>query len=1271
MPPKHLLFVACVLAGVSAMEAAQCSVTAGASDAGWYNASGFHDPASDNYFAGYSAASQTEYRNWFTFELPAFTAPVVGATLRIQAFEMRASGSVTVELHEVSTPLEALTNGGAGLTNVFADLGDGPSYATSVISTSQANSFISIPLNSNAVAQIAANSGQRFAIGGRVTSFVPGAAIDENLFGYSYGPTANVQLTIAFGSATTPVFLAQPPTNYFSPTGALVSLAVTACGAAPLSYQWFFNTLPLSGQTNSTLTIKSVAPTNTGDYFVTVTNAFGAITSSVTHLFANAQPPAIVSLNYSREVTLDDSIIITADVRGIPFPDVRWLFNGSLLPGETNYQLLISSAQISNSGTYTIVASNAYGVLARDVPIDVVPAVINGPYDSTIALGEDSYLSCSVQTSLTPAFQWRLFGTNIPGANTVFLPIFNATEQDAGLYSVVVSVAGYSRTSSVAQVLVQPTAPQLGWMPDPIMIEGASCVLPHFVSGSPPITYEWYFNGNRIQGATNASLLFESITTNDAGIYQFVASNPFGSATHSYGVVVARRPPTAQALVPQRTIHAGDTVVLAMSVDGAPSPKCQWKFSGTNIANATNTSLLLTNVSTTQSGDYVCTARNAYGTNAAPVTLTILPRRALDQWTARNPIPHANDLEHIAVQNGRYVAVGEGGSIVTSSNAIDWTSVALGHRYTLLGLAAGNGIFAALVQESVGVFTITSFDGLSWTAHAIPQSSFMRAISFEQGHFHAWGVDGGLVRRFESIDGANWSSSLATDWGVPGVGGAPRTTAYGAGHYVAAIPPYLGISTDGIRFTPRLAPGGGFNRVRYLNGMFVVVGSGGIIYMCADAQHWQPRYAPTSASLEGVAYGNGRFVVVGEDGTILTSTDNGLTWNLAPAGVKQNLKDVLFDGVQFVACGNDGVLLTSVDGSNWADRRRGSTRDLYGIIFTNGLFVAVGYEGTILTSSNGMNWVQQTAPNTRDLHSIAYAAGQFIVVGRKGTVLTSTDAIHWVQRSTPTTNYLQRVAYGNGRFVAVGSAGTIISSTNASDWQWQPNPAPPGAELEGIAFGHGNVFVAVGAFGSGGVYTLMLVSTNGTDWSNASFDMGKTLRAIAWDGTRFQAVGNDGVTIFSVSGTNWSAQGSVEFVPPFRNLRQVRFAAGRFVAVGNEGAVISKRNGWVEHASIAGENLHDIAFGAGKFVAVGNAGTIVQSDDALPVFSSPQLSGGQFRFVLRGGLEDIYTIQSTDAFTNWAGAGTFTNTGTAVPFSLIPLSENPDSHRRFFRVTYP
>jgi hypothetical protein len=54
---------------------------------------------------------------------------------------------------------------------------------------------------------------------------------------------------------------------------------VTADGAAPLSYQWFCNGTPVPDANAATLKLIHVSTNMAGDYSVTVSNAFGVVTS--------------------------------------------------------------------------------------------------------------------------------------------------------------------------------------------------------------------------------------------------------------------------------------------------------------------------------------------------------------------------------------------------------------------------------------------------------------------------------------------------------------------------------------------------------------------------------------------------------------------------------------------------------------------------------------------------------------------------------------------------------------------------------------------------------------------------------------------------------------------------------------------------------------------------------------------------------------------------------------------------------------------------------
>src|SRR5690349_13142536 len=71
------------------------------------------------------------------------------------------------------------------------------------------------------------------------------------------------------------------PTSRAADHGASVKLAVSAAGAAPLSYQWQFKGVPIPSAILNRYTLVNAQPSNSGPYNVVVSNAFGSITSRV------------------------------------------------------------------------------------------------------------------------------------------------------------------------------------------------------------------------------------------------------------------------------------------------------------------------------------------------------------------------------------------------------------------------------------------------------------------------------------------------------------------------------------------------------------------------------------------------------------------------------------------------------------------------------------------------------------------------------------------------------------------------------------------------------------------------------------------------------------------------------------------------------------------------------------------------------------------------------------------------------------------------------
>jgi Immunoglobulin I-set domain/Platelet-activating factor acetylhydrolase, isoform II len=111
---------------------------------------------------------------------------------------------------------------------------------------------------------------------------------------------------------TTSLALAQPiitqqPVDRFVTVGQRASFTVTAIGAPPLTYQWFFNSAPLPSATNSTVQWPNIPPSQWGYYSVVVSNSFGSVTSSVVEL--KAFMPAPHNLNITQPQTGDGVLL--------------------------------------------------------------------------------------------------------------------------------------------------------------------------------------------------------------------------------------------------------------------------------------------------------------------------------------------------------------------------------------------------------------------------------------------------------------------------------------------------------------------------------------------------------------------------------------------------------------------------------------------------------------------------------------------------------------------------------------------------------------------------------------------------------------------------------------------------------------------------------------------------------------------------------------------------------------------------------------------------
>jgi hypothetical protein len=149
--------------------------------------------------------------------------------------------------------------------------------------------------------------------------------------------------------------------------GETLALSVDAGGTPNLTYQWRKNGGAIGSNTN-TYSKPNLVVADGGNYDVIITNTFGAVTSSVVTI--NLQPqtfPTISSQPQGRTVYRGGyvNLSVTADGGNLGY---FWQLNGAPVPGGTNAAYLITSADATNTGSYSVIVSNSVGAVTSAPP---------------------------------------------------------------------------------------------------------------------------------------------------------------------------------------------------------------------------------------------------------------------------------------------------------------------------------------------------------------------------------------------------------------------------------------------------------------------------------------------------------------------------------------------------------------------------------------------------------------------------------------------------------------------------------------------------------------------------------------------------------------------------------------------------------------------------------------------------------------------------------------------------------------------------------------
>jgi hypothetical protein len=388
--------------------------------------------------------------------------------------------------------------------------------------------------------------------------------------------------------------ISSQPASQTVAAGASVTFTVVTTGTNGVGYQWYYNGAPISGQTSDTLVLRPpIQDDNAGTYTVAAT-ANGVTMNSDGAVLTVVDPPTFTTQPQGQTVAAGADVTLTAAAAGEGPFTWRWLLDGTSIPGATNSVYSIVAAEPLRSGNYQVVVANlAASALSAVASVIVETATtipetndnfadrasINpllGPVSdsnqlATVQAGEP--LPDGLPGGKSIWFTWHATFTGTLSLTTegsdfeTLLAVYTGTElsklkavagdEDSGgfLTSLVtfnvtegtdyqIDVDGFQGASGRV-VLGLPAGtgyrilnPSSGDSV-PVIVRGpaskavapnASAVLSVQASSATKTTYQWYFQGAPIAGATSSSFVISHVQAGSVGLCDVVVANAAGSA---------------------------------------------------------------------------------------------------------------------------------------------------------------------------------------------------------------------------------------------------------------------------------------------------------------------------------------------------------------------------------------------------------------------------------------------------------------------------------------------------------------------------------------------------------------------------------------------------------------------------------------------------------------------------------------------------------------------------------------------------------------------
>src|SRR5439155_225385 len=197
--------------------------------------------------------------------------------------------------------------------------------------------------------------------------------------------TYSVQVTGACNSTTNSATLtvnlptpADPLVSQTNCPGDTVSFSTAAHGTGPFSFQWVKSGTPLSGQTDSSLTLSNITAASAATYSVRVT---GACTSATNFATLTLNVPTTADPLVSQTNCPGDTVSFSTAAHGTGPFSFQWVKGATPLSSQTGSSLTLSNITAASADTSSVRVTGActnttnFATLTVNVPTTADPLV--------------------------------------------------------------------------------------------------------------------------------------------------------------------------------------------------------------------------------------------------------------------------------------------------------------------------------------------------------------------------------------------------------------------------------------------------------------------------------------------------------------------------------------------------------------------------------------------------------------------------------------------------------------------------------------------------------------------------------------------------------------------------------------------------------------------------------------------------------------------------------------------------------------------------------